>query len=46
MMLIHRTAYPFTGEIEQYANRKIDELFDERYGISSMISRQGNVLEV
>ena len=27
MILIHRTAYPFKGEIEQYANRKIDELF-------------------
>ncbi len=29
MILIHRTAYPFKGEIEQYATRKIDELFDE-----------------
>ena len=33
MILIHRTAYPFKGEIEQYATRKIDELFDEA-GIS------------
>ena len=29
MILIHRTAYPFKGEIEKYANKKIDELFDE-----------------
>ncbi|HKU83931.1 MAG TPA: hypothetical protein VJP58_07805 [Candidatus Nitrosocosmicus sp.] len=33
MILIHRTAYPFKGEIEKYANKKIDELFDEA-GIS------------
>ncbi|MDN5846685.1 MAG: hypothetical protein L0H53_10480 [Candidatus Nitrosocosmicus sp.] len=33
MILIHRTAYPFKGEIEQYATKKIDELFEEA-GIS------------
>jgi hypothetical protein len=33
MILIHRTAYPFKGEIERYATRKINELFDEA-GIS------------
>ena len=44
-MLIHRTAYPFKGEIEQYANRKIDELFDEA-GISRQDLKQGNVFGV
>ena len=33
MILIHRTAYPFKGEIERYANMKIDELFNQA-GIS------------
>ncbi|MBA2267036.1 MAG: hypothetical protein H0W19_01685 [Nitrosopumilus sp.] len=33
MILIHRTAYPFKGETEQYATSKINELFDEA-GIS------------
>ena len=28
MALIHRTAYPFKGEIAQYATMKINELFD------------------
>jgi hypothetical protein len=33
MVLIHRTAYPFKGEIKHHATSKIDELFDQA-GIS------------